>query len=54
MIGAECLARVGESKGAYNHLKNSGLDGTIILKWIFKKVWIRLIWRRIGPDGGIV
>jgi len=36
------------------HLGNLGLDGTIILKWLFKKVWVRLIWRRIGPDNGIV
>jgi hypothetical protein len=35
-------------------LENLGLDGTIILKWIFRKVSVRLIWLRIGPDSGIV
>jgi hypothetical protein len=37
-------------------LKNLGVGGNIILKWIFKKwdgkTWSRLIWLRIG--GGLL
>ena len=64
MIRMGCLAGMGDSNGAYNvlvgrpegknHLENLGLDGTILLKWIYKKVWARLMWRRIEPDGRIV
>ena len=35
-----------------NHLKYPGIDGTIILRWIFRKwhgeVWTGLSWLRIG------
>jgi hypothetical protein len=35
-----------------DHLENPGLDGRIILRWIFRKwdvgAWTRLIWLRIG------
>jgi len=39
-----------------DHLVNLGVDGRIILKWIFRKwvgrAWTGLIWRRIGTGGG--
>jgi hypothetical protein len=38
------------------HLKYPGVDGRIILRWIFRKwdvgVWAGLIWLRIGTSGG--
>jgi hypothetical protein len=40
------------------HLEDPGVDGSIILKWIFKK-WdvgalTGLIWLRIGTGGGLL
>jgi hypothetical protein len=39
-----------------DHLEHPGVDGRIILRWIFKKwgVWARTgsIWLRIGTGGG--
>ena len=42
---------VGKPEGK-NHLKDPGVDGRIILRWIFKKldvgVWAGSSWLRIG------
>ena len=39
-----------------DHLKDSGVDGRIILRWIFRMwdgvAWTGLIWLRIGTGGG--
>ena len=39
-----------------NHLEDPGLDGRIILRWIFRKwdvgAWIGLVWLRMGTGGG--
>jgi hypothetical protein len=41
-----------------DHLKDPGVDGKIILKWIFERLGGRaqtgLIWLRIGTDGGLL
>jgi hypothetical protein len=38
-----------------DHLEGLGVDGTIILKWILRKLdeeaWTGLIWLRIGTGG---
>ena len=40
------------------HLEDPGLDGKIILRWIFRKgvagEWTGLTWLRIGTDGGLL
>jgi len=46
---------VGKPEGK-NHLVDPGVDGRIILRWIFRKwdvrIWTGLIWLRIGIVGG--
>jgi hypothetical protein len=36
-----------------DHLGDAGVDGRIILRWMWTvKAWIELIWLRIGTGGG--
>ena len=41
-----------------DHFENPGLDGRILLRWIFRKwgvrVWTGSSWLRIGTGGGRV
>ena len=60
------VARMGERRGACriwwgnlrerDHLENPGVDGRIILRWIFRKLVVRVstgsIWLRIGTGVG--
>jgi hypothetical protein len=47
---------VGKPEGR-NHLEDPGVDGRIILKWIFERLGgaqIGFIWLRIGTGGGLL
>ena len=59
------VARMGERRGVYRvlvgkpereHLGDPGVEGKIILRWIFRKcdvgVWTGWSWLRIGTGGG--
>jgi len=55
------VAPLEERKGTHrvrDLLKDLGVGGRIILKWIFKKwdgeAWTGLIWLRIGTGDGLV
>jgi len=41
-----------------NHLGDPGVDGRIILRWIFRKwnvkVWIQSVWLRVVAGGGLL
>jgi hypothetical protein len=67
MIWAGHVARMGEGRGVYriflcgnlkvrDHWGDPGVDGKIILRWIFRKwdvrVWTGLSWLRIVTGGG--
>jgi hypothetical protein len=68
MRWTEHVARMGETRGAYwilvgrpegrRPLERPGIDGRIIIKWIFKTwdgwAWTGLSWLRIGTVGGLL
>ena len=51
------MVLVGNPEGK-NHLGDPGVDGRIILRWIFRKcavgVWTGSSWLRIGTGGGLL
>ena len=53
--GGACRILVGKPEGNI-HLEDPGVDGRILLRWIFWKwdvgVWTGLIWLRIGTGDG--
>ena len=66
MIWAGHVARMGERRGVHRvlvgkpegkiYLEDPSVDGTIILRWVFRKwglgSWIGSVWLRIGAGGG--
>jgi len=60
MRKTRCVYRVlvgkPEGKRPLKRLKDFGIDGRIILRWIFRKwdvgAWTGLIWLTIGTGGG--
>jgi hypothetical protein len=60
------VARMGDRRGTYrvlvgdlrlrDHSQDVGVDGRVILEWIFRKwdgeAWTGLLWLRIGRGGG--
>jgi len=57
-LGERCMQDyVGRSEGK-NHLEYVSVEGRIIFKWIFQKLyeeaWTGLIWLRIGTGGGLL
>jgi len=61
-MGRAC-STYGENSGVYrgkpegkSHLEDPGVDGRMILRWLFREwdvvVWTGLIWLRIGTVGG--
>ena len=58
-MGGTCSAYEGEERHIQrerHHLEDPGVDGRIILRWIFRKwgveAWTASSWLRIGIGGG--
>jgi len=50
------VVRMGRGEAYTDHLEDPGVDGRIILRWIFRKwdvgVWTGSNWLRLGTGGG--